>query len=100
LAVEVDFMPNEDGIIPAFHDPPMFRIVLIQDYISGKEVPEWLHGDMITDSRRASFKDQVTQQITGSRSSFALVTHHAGREEIRSDFPLPVSGILQPIVQN
>lgn len=44
LAVEADFMPNEDDIIPAFHDPPMLRIVLIREYLSGEEIPEWMRG--------------------------------------------------------
>lgn len=39
LAVKVDFMPNEDGNMPAFQDPPIFEVVLIQDLDSLPDLP-------------------------------------------------------------
>mmetsp|Transcript_17602 Transcript_17602/g.43307 ORF Transcript_17602/g.43307 Transcript_17602/m.43307 type:complete len:847 (+) Transcript_17602:218-2758(+) len=40
VAIEIDFMPNKDGQIPAFQDPPVIKIAPFQDYIEGREVPD------------------------------------------------------------
>jgi len=73
LAVEADFMPNEDDIIPAFHDPPMLRIVLIREYLSGEEIPEWMRGK--SDEIQGRFKDRVKEEMAdkGGFTSCALV---------------------------
>lgn len=54
IAVEIDFMPNSHGIIPALQNPPVFKIALIQDYKSGQEIPGWLRGDSLTDFQRTT----------------------------------------------
>eukprot|EP00526_Cylindrotheca_closterium_P007374 CAMPEP_0113653144 /NCGR_PEP_ID=MMETSP0017_2-20120614/28409_1 /TAXON_ID=2856 /ORGANISM="Cylindrotheca closterium" /LENGTH=681 /DNA_ID=CAMNT_0000566091 /DNA_START=53 /DNA_END=2095 /DNA_ORIENTATION=- /assembly_acc=CAM_ASM_000147 len=40
MAIEIDFVPNKDGLIPAFQDPPVIKIAPFQDYIEGREVPD------------------------------------------------------------
>jgi len=74
LAVEVSFMPNENGIIPAFHDPPTFRIVRFRDYISGQDKPEWLRTDGVWESCFYKIKYMLEK---GRNSYGALVICHA-----------------------
>lgn len=82
LAVEIDFMPNEDGIIPALHDPPTFKVVHIQDYISEEEIPEWFPWFLDPDEM-TSLKKMFE---TGRKSAWAvLLIHHGGRIYLEGD---------------
>lgn len=49
LTVEVDFMPNADGTIPALQVPPIFEIVPTRDYISGQKLPRLARGQPLPD---------------------------------------------------
>ena len=42
LVVEVDLLPNTEGMIPALKIPAHFKIAPLQDYLESKEEPSWL----------------------------------------------------------
>lgn len=80
LAVEVDFVPNEEGIIAAMQEPPVFRVVQIQQYIDGREMPEGLRNDILTDFDRTSLCKNLAERLETQRkcnpSSSILLLHH------------------------
>jgi len=63
VAIEIDFMPNKDGQIPAFQDPPVIKIAPSQDYIEGREVPDWMsqwsHPNDNAELLRSRLKEEV-----------------------------------------
>ena len=84
LAVEVSLMPNENGIIPALHDPPTFRIVPFRDYISGLDKPEWLREDDV--GFWEILFDKVKNMLEkGMFASGALVIYHTDSIFVQGD---------------
>eukprot|EP00526_Cylindrotheca_closterium_P013347 CAMPEP_0113623356 /NCGR_PEP_ID=MMETSP0017_2-20120614/12010_1 /TAXON_ID=2856 /ORGANISM="Cylindrotheca closterium" /LENGTH=523 /DNA_ID=CAMNT_0000533293 /DNA_START=2958 /DNA_END=4526 /DNA_ORIENTATION=- /assembly_acc=CAM_ASM_000147 len=41
MIIELNFMPNQNGIIPAMQRPPIYRIAPRRDYVNGTVEPEW-----------------------------------------------------------
>lgn len=80
VAVEINFQPTIEGIIPAFQDPPILKVVPIQNYICGEAHDGWFAGDSHTDIQRSWIKN-VTKKFETDRKSTSgiLVVHHASR---------------------
>ena len=82
LAVEVDLMPDKNGVIPALQDPPNFRVQFIEEYANGNEFPEFFDKDWDTDLQEnwlQSLASKMTAEIEYKAVAGALVVHHAGR---------------------
>lgn len=70
--VDVNFMPNEDGIIPAFADEPVFNIEPVQKYISGEVAPEWWKS---REQCKDFAEDVLVAEAKESVSGILLVNH-------------------------
>jgi len=42
MAVEIDFVQRNDGVIPALQNPPIFKIAPRRDYFEMSEKPDWV----------------------------------------------------------
>ena len=44
MVLELEFVPNKDGVIPAMQVPPIFKMFCIQDYLDGSRIngTDWL----------------------------------------------------------
>ena len=71
LTVELSFMPNAEGIIPALQVPPIFEIVPTRDYISGQKLPHFACGRPLP--------DPVKRELEQTSSCTKVLLFHAGR---------------------
>lgn len=75
LTVELNFMPNAEGIIPALQVPPIFEIVPTRDYISGQKLPQFTCGKPLP--------DPVKRELEQTSSCTKFLLFHAGRVSVR-----------------
>ena len=58
MVMEIDFMPDKDGLVPALQSPPRIKVAPFACYVDGSEQPEWL-----CEARYARAYEELSERV-------------------------------------
>ncbi|CAJ1961753.1 unnamed protein product [Cylindrotheca closterium] len=81
MIIELNFSANDDGMVPAMQNPPIFKITPAQRYIEGfpREIPDWIRNDfdLDTSEKRIQQNMDMIQSLDIQASPTTIIAHYA-----------------------